>query len=174
MVDLTSKKCKCGKKCYYNYQGNPPEFCSECKINEMINVRDKKCKCGKARPIFNYEGLSPEFCSLCKTTDMNDVKNTRCNCKKALPSFNFEGLQPKFCISCKKEGMMNVKVAVLPGKAKPWEFKVGTQLSAVLKKAEVSRVGYQVKINNKNIKAKENPVINNGDTILLVQKISGN
>jgi len=72
------------------------------------------------------------------------------------------------------EGMMNIKVGVLPGKAKSWEFKIGTQLNAVLTKAELSRTGYQVKINNETIKAKINPVIKNGDTVLLVKKIAGN
>jgi len=109
MIDLTSKKCKCGKKCYYNYDNKIPEFCSNCKTSEMTNVRDKKCKCGKSRPTFNYEGLKPQYCSLCRVENMIDVANTRCNCKKALPTFNFEGLQPKFCILCKTEGMINVK-----------------------------------------------------------------
>ena len=112
MIDVTERRfCKiCNKvRSSFNYEGLKPEYCSSCKLENMVDVYSKKCKCGKSRPNFNLKGLIPEYCSKCKLENMIDVKNTRCDCNKSLPTYNFKDLKPQFCSSCKKEGMINVK-----------------------------------------------------------------
>jgi hypothetical protein len=48
MIDVSNKKCVCGKtQPRYNYEGEKPKYCSECKLDNMINLVEKKCFCGK-------------------------------------------------------------------------------------------------------------------------------
>ena len=64
---LCSGLCNCGKNLpNYNFDGMPAKYCSECKLEEMIDVKHKKCHCGKCQPTYNYEGLRANYCIDCK------------------------------------------------------------------------------------------------------------
>ena len=72
------KRCECGKsQPTFNLKGLKAEYCSECKTDDMINVKNKRCHCGKTQPNFNLKGLKAEYCSECKTDEMIDVKSKR-------------------------------------------------------------------------------------------------
>ena len=118
MIDVVSKKCKCGKaRPYFNLPGqNKPMCCSECKTDDMIDVVSKKCKCGKAQPVFNLPGQNkPMCCSECKTDDMVNVRHKKCKCGK-IPSFNLPGQKnPTRCSECKTDEMVDIKNKVCPG-----------------------------------------------------------
>ena len=44
MIDVKNKKCNCGKAHQsFNFIGLKAEYCSQCKEDEMINVKYKKC-----------------------------------------------------------------------------------------------------------------------------------
>jgi hypothetical protein len=107
---LKRKKCNCNKSqpCF-NYKGLKPEYCNECKKENMIDVKSKKCFCKKSQPCFNYKGLKPEYCNECKKENMIDVKNKKCFCNKSQPMFNYKDLKAEYCSSCKEEGMIDVK-----------------------------------------------------------------
>ena len=107
-MKLSSSLCKCGKIPNFNFEGLKPKFCSECKTNEMIDLKHKNCFCGKSQPTYNIEGLIAKYCILCKTIDMVDVKHNSCKCGKARPTFNYKGLKPEYCASCRIENMIDL------------------------------------------------------------------
>ena len=42
MINIKLKKCHCGKsQPFFNYKGLPAVYCSECKLDDMINVKIK-------------------------------------------------------------------------------------------------------------------------------------
>lgn len=69
--------------------------------------------------------------------------------------------------------IIKVKIGQFPGKIKVVEMNTDCTMKAALEKAGLSRDGYQVRINNKEVKDGD-PQLQNGDTILLVKAISGN
>lgn len=69
--------------------------------------------------------------------------------------------------------LIKVKIGQFPGKIKVVELSAGCTIKGALEKAELDSEGYQIRINNKEVKDGDPPV-NNGDTILLVKAISGN
>jgi len=106
---LSSGFCNCGKNFpNFNYEGLPAKFCSECKLDNMIDVKHKKCLCGKSQPTYNYINLIAKYCILCKLDNMIDVKHKLCKCGKVRPTFNYNGLNPEYCASCKLNNMINV------------------------------------------------------------------
>jgi hypothetical protein len=112
MVNVVSKKCKCGKRsALFNEPGNTtPICCSECKTPTMVDVKSKKCKCGK-RPNFNEPGETTGLCcATCKTATMIDIKHKKCNkCGVNIPSFNEPGETTAVCCSlCKTPTMIDV------------------------------------------------------------------
>ena len=113
MVNVKSKKCKCGKAIpNFNEPGETIAVCCKsCKTKTMIDVKNKKCKCGKAIPSYNEPcEIIPICCSSCKTETMVNVKDKKCKCGKAQPSYNEPGEpKPICCSSCKTETMVNVK-----------------------------------------------------------------
>ena len=89
MVDIKHKKCLevgCKIQPSFNYEGLQPEYCSSCKLPDMIMLRKRLCiKCNKDQANFNFFGEKAMFCSGCKETDMinimNKCKNKNCtNC----------------------------------------------------------------------------------------------
>ena len=58
----------------FNFEGEKPEYCGNCKEPGMICIYRKKCKCGQNRPCFNFEGEKPEYCGKCKEPGMINVK----------------------------------------------------------------------------------------------------
>ncbi len=113
MINVRCKKCiKCKKKCAsFNYEGKSPQYCGDCKLDNMINVISKKCiKCKKKIPNFNFKDLSPEYCGDCKLDNMINVRCKKCiKCKNKEPNFNFKDLSPEYCGDCKLDNMINVK-----------------------------------------------------------------
>jgi hypothetical protein len=109
MLDLTSKKCKCGKaRPNFNFESLIPEYCSLCKTNDMIDVNHSKCFCGNSQPTYNIKGLIAKYCVLCKTSDMINVKHSLCKCGKVRSTFNYEGLKPEYCSLCKNSDMVDL------------------------------------------------------------------
>ena len=111
MYYVINSKCNCGKSYHpsFNFVGSNAEYCGECKLDGMVNVKSKPCKCENTPyPSFNYQGLSPEYCSLCKLDGMIDVSNRKCVCGKSQPRFNFKGGKPIYCAQCKSDNMINM------------------------------------------------------------------
>ena len=109
MVNVVSKRCKCGKYPSFNEPGKTtPICCSSCKTDTMINVVSKICKCGKY-PSFNEPGkTTPICCSSCKTDTMVSVVSNKCQCGKH-PIFNEPGeTKPICCSSCKTDTMIDM------------------------------------------------------------------
>jgi hypothetical protein len=105
------KFCKiCSKTASFNILGKPPEYCSDHKSNEMINVKHKKClECDKL-PYFNYinekNGL---YCSEHAKENMINIKSKVCEfygCT-TLASFGIDKT-PKFCSIHKQDNMYHV------------------------------------------------------------------
>ena len=43
MENVKDKLCLCGKTPYFGYPGDKiPYYCSQCKLDNMINIKDKK------------------------------------------------------------------------------------------------------------------------------------
>ena len=85
------------KNAYYNYEGLKPEYCSECKEIDMIDVKNKKCiSCHIDRANYNYIGLKPKYCFNCKKENMLNVVEKRicisCNITR--------GLYDGYCSPC--------------------------------------------------------------------------
>jgi EsV-1-7 cysteine-rich motif len=110
MVNLISKMCrKCMlKRPTFNYSGLKPEYCKDCKDDEMINVENSNCVCGRVKATFNLPGLRPKYCAKCKTPEMIDIYGIKCFCEKHKPCFNYPDQKPKYCSKCKLDGMVNV------------------------------------------------------------------
>jgi hypothetical protein len=113
MIDVTEKRfCKiCNKtRSTFNYKDLKPEYCSKCKLENMIDLIHDLCNCGKCQPTYNYEGSVAKYCAECKLENMIDINHHLCNCGKSRPSFNLFGLKPEYCVSCKTEQMIDVNV----------------------------------------------------------------
>jgi hypothetical protein len=111
MVDVISKKCRCGKaRPSYNEPNETTAICcATCKTDTMINVISKKCRCGKAQPIYNEPNETVAICcAKCKTDIMVDVKNKKCRCGKA-PHYNEPNETVAICCAtCKTDIMVDV------------------------------------------------------------------
>ena len=112
MINVKSKKCKCGKSCpCFNEPGEKKAICCfKCKTDTMINVKDKKCKCGKSIPTYNEPGKKKAICCFkCKTNTMIDIKHQKCKCGKSRPNFNeLHKKKPICCFKCKTDTMINI------------------------------------------------------------------
>ncbi len=98
MVDVKSKLCeKCNKQPSYGFEGEPPRFCSEHKLDDMVDVVSKRCeKCNK-QPAYGFEGERPRFCNKHKLDDMVYVISKRCTyCPTFANNMKYEGM----CLTC--------------------------------------------------------------------------
>ena len=78
MVNMKTKKCKCGKFPSFGFIGGKPINCSDCKIEGMINLKCTMCFCGKTVASFGlHKGKKATHCSSCKEDEMFDVINRR-------------------------------------------------------------------------------------------------
>jgi sulfur carrier protein ThiS len=68
---------------------------------------------------------------------------------------------------------IKVKIGQFPGKIKVVEMGKTCTVKDALEKAELSSKGYQIRLNNKELKETD-VQLTNGDTILLVKAIRGN
>ncbi len=105
-------KCKiCDKRAYFNYKEEKTgKYCTNHKLNGMIDVKSKRCLNCDKRQNFNYEGKTKAlYCNEHKLDGMINVKHTRClNCYK-IPSFNYEGkTKALYCSQHKLDGMIDV------------------------------------------------------------------
>ena len=111
-MKCVSHLCICGKaQPIYNEPGQTVAICcSQCKTDNMVNVRNKKCQCGKAHPVFNEPDQTvPICCSKCKTDNMVNVISKKCICGKATAIYNEPGQTRAICCSqCKTRTMVNV------------------------------------------------------------------
>jgi hypothetical protein len=112
MINVVSKRCKCGKaQPYYNEPNETTAICCvSCKTPSMVDVLNKRCKCGKAQPIYNEPNETTAICCFsCKTPSMVDVLNKRCKCGKARAIFNEPNETTAICcVSCKTSSMVDV------------------------------------------------------------------
>ena len=109
MINVTAKRCSCGKQPAFNVPGEKtPVCCKICKTDDMIDVKSKKCQCGN-RTIYNVPGETIGICcSKCKTDEMVDVISKRCSCGTR-PNFNTPGeTKGMCCVKCKTDDMINV------------------------------------------------------------------
>jgi hypothetical protein len=107
MVDVKNKKCNyddCCKNKFYNFENEKTAlFCSEHKLDNMVNVKNiiyciyPDCK---TRPIFNYNGeIKGIYCLNHKKNDMIDVVNKKCKagfCLGTSANVKYKG----YCASC--------------------------------------------------------------------------
>lgn len=69
--------------------------------------------------------------------------------------------------------MMKVKVGKIPGRTSVTELNEGSTIADALREAGLSAVGYELRLSGQ-VTEDFNKVVNNGDIILLAQKIKGN
>ena len=106
----------CKTRPIYNNEGETKAlYCSEHKLEGMVDVKNKTCihnEC-KTRPTYNKEGeIKALYCLEHKKDGMVDVKNNTCaheGCKTR-PIYNNEGeTKALYCSKHKIEGMVNIK-----------------------------------------------------------------
>jgi hypothetical protein len=113
MVDVLSHRCKCSKSSspLFGYIGDArPEFCSQCKLPDMVNL-NKGCYCGSvSNPCFK-EPLAPggTHCVRCKLPGMISTSPV-CNCGAARPKFGLPDSSGKAtcCSQCRTQDMVDV------------------------------------------------------------------
>jgi len=81
MIDIVSKKCKCGKNPNFGFKDDKrPTCCADCKKPGMIDIRNKKCSCGEKHPCFGFkDDKRPTCCISCKKDGMINIKHKKCN-----------------------------------------------------------------------------------------------
>lgn len=106
-------KCSiCGLKYVsFNFPGQSPKFCGDCKSDGMVLIGKKMCvSCGEKQVTYNLPGLPPQYCGDCRKEGMINVKVRRCDgCRTKIPSFNYpDESKPIYCDDCKLPNMVNV------------------------------------------------------------------
>ena len=106
-------KCKIKVPCFGLSTDKKATFCSNCKNDDMIDIKNNKCiKCKIKHPIF---GLSTDtkatLCGDCKNDNMIDIKNPKCiKCKIKKPIFGLlTDKKATFCKDCKNDDMIDIK-----------------------------------------------------------------
>ena len=84
MINVAEKrKCFCKKsRPSYNYEGQNPEYCNDCKKEGMINVVSNKCKCNKVVS-YNFPGFAIYYYWF----SMNNATNKNMLMKEVIDSF---------------------------------------------------------------------------------------
>ncbi|CAE8652926.1 unnamed protein product, partial [Polarella glacialis] len=113
-IHVTAKRrmCTCGQHVpSFGFSGDSRRICcSQCKTEDMVDLRNPRCMCGQHQPYFGVPGdARATCCSQCKKADMVDVKNPKCMCGQYRPSFGFLGdARATCCSQCKKADMVDV------------------------------------------------------------------
>ena len=72
---------KCTKTAYYNYEGMKPQYCTDCKLSDMVSCKKKTTcvheNCPKART-YNILGQTPKYCKDHKKDGMINTRSPRC------------------------------------------------------------------------------------------------
>ena len=117
-TNMSKIKCCKGGKSIYNYDGLPAQYCSEHRLEGMVNVSGKRCAhekgCGSLNPSFNFPGMKGGvYCKRHRKPGMENVVAKRCahekGCGSLSPSFNFPGMKGEYCEKHGKPGMVDVK-----------------------------------------------------------------
>lgn len=114
MTDLRhdTERCKtCNIRATYGLKDGRPEYCTEHKLENMIDLVSKMCsKCGQTQAVFG-ESKTELFCKGCSTPEMKNVIAKMCEkCGEHQPSFNYPKEKiPRFCSNCKLDGMEDIK-----------------------------------------------------------------
>jgi hypothetical protein len=112
MKNIIDKKCDCGlARPSFNYEGLPPRYCVNCKLQNMVNIVSNMCVvCDKIQASFNYEDEEkPTHCGSCKLLNMINIRNKKCLCGKSVPHFNYSTETIAICCAiCKKSDMINI------------------------------------------------------------------
>lgn len=111
------------KRAHYNYKGEKPAYCGECKEKDMIDVGNYKCvyvdevtneRCNH-QPTFNFQNEEGNakalYCETHMDPQMVDIRAIICTkCKIERAWYNKPGLKvPLYCNGCKDKGMCNVR-----------------------------------------------------------------
>ena len=115
-MPVTCHHVGCTKQANFGVAGsNKPEFCSQHKMDGMVNVKNKRCAhhgCTK-RANYGVAGSNrSEFCSQHKMDGMVDVKSKTCahlGCTKQAAYGVAGSSKPEFCSEHKMDGMVDVK-----------------------------------------------------------------
>ena len=80
MVDVTNKRCACGRTVSFGYAGQKPTACASCKTPLMVCVRKRNlCACG-VRANYGLVDGRATACRVHKTEEMVDVAHSLCPC----------------------------------------------------------------------------------------------
>ena len=128
-------KCKIKTPCFGLSTDKKATYCSNCKNDDMINIKHQKCiKCKIKVPCF---GLSTDkkatYCSNCKNDDMVDIKNHKCiKCKIKQPYFGLlTDKKATYCSNCKDDDMIDIKnQKCIKCKIKHANFGLSTDIKA--------------------------------------------
>lgn len=111
MVNLVSKKCRCGKvtgPIFGFLSDKKGVCCDECKEDGMVDVKHPLCAC-EQRAYYGITGTKkPTHCSEHREPEMVNVVNKRCPCG-VIPSFGYDHDRTRLCcIKCKKPDMVDL------------------------------------------------------------------
>lgn len=106
------QKClNCDKNPSFNYKGESRRlYCSEHKLDGMINVTGKTCLNCDKESSYNYKGETRRlYCSEHKLDGMINITGKKCLMCDKQPVFNFKGESKRlYCSEHKLDGMINV------------------------------------------------------------------
>ena len=107
--------CNIKAACYGLKNTNKYEYCRNCKLEDMIDIRHKTCicffeKCIK-RASYGFSHKKPELCCDHKKPDMIDLTHKK-KCEflgcTIRPQFGFVAEKPRFCSKHKLDGMEDI------------------------------------------------------------------
>lgn len=99
MIDLTKSYCPCGTTATFNYPGNKPAFCSQCKQPWMIPNPTHRCEFKGCREIASLGIRKPAHCKLHPQAGEIDLSERICVRCKRLDVVNSDGLCINFCLA---------------------------------------------------------------------------
>lgn len=99
MINLTCSYCQCGFHARFNYPGNKPAFCSQCKQPKMIPNPTHRCESKGCTEIASFGILKPAHCKLHPETGEIDLSERICVRCSRLDVVNSDGLCINFCLA---------------------------------------------------------------------------
>ena len=102
----------CNKYAIFAFIGQKRSYCSEHRLEDMIDVLHKRCQhheCMK-QPYFAFDGNKPTFCGSHRLQGMMNVHNKLCQMNECTKhaNFAFQGDKASFCMTHRIDGMINV------------------------------------------------------------------
>ncbi len=99
MINLTKSYCSCGTTAYFNFPGNKPAFCSQCKQPWMIPNPTHRCESKGCTEIASLGIRKPAHCKLHPETGEIDLSERICIRCSRLDVVNSDGLCINFCLA---------------------------------------------------------------------------